>query len=79
MILDLVLIVLVLILTLALLRFTAELRALSTNNARLEVILMRMERATVVVASDLAHSIQRADNASGPEGSAADAALRSPE
>lgn len=43
---------------------------------RLERALARMEAATAVVASDLAESVARADATEGPEGAAADAALR---
>ena len=54
-----------------------ERRAADTEaQARLEVTLARMEAATVVVADNLADSVSRADATIGPDGAAADAALR---
>lgn len=43
---------------------------------RLESTLQRMEAATKVVAENLADSVSRADATEGPDGAAADAALR---
>jgi hypothetical protein len=43
---------------------------------RLEKTITRMENATGVVAHDLAESVARADATDGPDGAAADAALR---
>lgn len=51
--------------------------AVNLAQSTLEETVDRMEAATKVVAADLASSIQRADDAEGPDGSAADAALRS--
>lgn len=58
---------------------TAELgrQRADRQDAALRTTLARMEQAASVVATNLAHSIQRADDAEGAEGAAADAALRS--
>jgi hypothetical protein len=48
----------------------------SLQQDRLEATVDRMEKETKVVASNLADSVSRADATIGPEGAAADAALR---
>lgn len=76
MIIDIVMIVLLLVLIVTLIRFATQLHRLGENNARLEATVDRMESATEVVADNLASSVSRADATDGPEGAAADAALR---
>lgn len=64
------------VLVVALIRFATQLHRLGENAARLEATIDRMERATEVVADNLESSVSRADATNGPEGAAADAALR---
>lgn len=73
---DIVMIALLLVLIVTLIRFATQLHRLSENNARLEATVDRMERATEVVAENLESSVSRADATVGPDGAAADAALR---
>ena len=69
-----------LILLIALIVFAGRLHKLTAmleiNSKRLEETVNRMEAATFVVADNLADSVHRADATNGPEGAAADAALR---
>lgn len=69
-------IVLDVIIAVVLVRFATQLHRVSENNARLEATVNRMERADEVVASNLESSVSRADATVGPDGAAADAALR---
>lgn len=69
-------VILLLVLIVALIRFATQLHLLGENNARMEATVDRMEAATEVVAENLADSVSRADATLGPEGAAADAALR---
>lgn len=82
-----VILVVMVILVIALLKFTAEMRSLTTENRRiaedaaknllrLEKTVDRIEATDKVVAGNLADSVSRADATKGPEGAAADAALR---
>lgn len=74
--LSVITMILMVILIVALIRFATQLHRLSENAARLEATVDRMERATEVVAANLESSVSRADATEGPEGAAADAALR---
>lgn len=63
--------------------FTGVLRRFQTSADRLEAVLSRMEtsdatvaRGRTLIADNLASSVSRADATVGPEGAAADAALR---
>lgn len=60
----------------SLLLFAAGLGLYVRGLARLGTTLDRMERAAQVVADNLAASVERANAATGPDGAAADAALR---
>lgn len=72
----LVILVLPITLAVALTNFNRHLRRLRETTALLVATVQRMERADGVVATNLASSISRADATNGPEGAAADAALR---
>lgn len=84
---DFINLVLVLIVIIVLAKFstqlhktTQQMRAMVARDAenveRLEATINRMEAATVVVAHNLADSVSRANATVGPDGAAADAALR---
>ncbi len=53
-----------------------DLRTAAAQRLHLSETLDRMEHATEVVAGNLAESVSRADATEGPDGAAADAALR---
>ncbi len=84
---EFLVLIVMLILVIALVKFTAVLNEISSRlerevdrskyaQDRLEATVNRMELATKVVAHNLADSVSRADATDGPEGAAADAALR---
>ena len=57
-------------------RTAPQLKLAASQRADLVIALDRMEHATEVVADNLADSVSRADATVGPDGAAADAALR---